>query len=153
MEVKPYFTLLVKPIFSGIKKTQQTHSFRSKINQLNEIIKAVHLETVLLQSYQITSAVRAILKTDYLKQFYNLNISFSLQFDFSQDSIQQLRIRTAITNYTNVIFNLSRFEAARIAYIDRKISKDIPYSPLELILNLESKITPGSKLFIAVVKN
>ena len=73
-----HYELITKLVFNGImKNNQQTRTFRSKINQLNNFIRAVYLETVLSQSYQIKLAVRVILKTNYLKQSCNSNLSFS----------------------------------------------------------------------------
>ena len=40
-----------------------------------------------------------------------------------------------------------------MTFIDSRISNDLLFSSLELILKLESKINPGVQLFVAIVKN
>ena len=63
-----------------------------------------------------------------------------------------MRIKIAIINYTSIVANLRRFEAAGLVFINGRISDNLPFSSLELILKLESIHNPfGTKQKMSVV--
>ena len=87
---KSLFALIIKAIFNREKQQQQSRSFIKKAEQH---LKAVHIKVKSSQALEVTSAIRAIIKTEEFSTLYKLKIYFSPQFDFNLNGHKQNEIK------------------------------------------------------------
>ena len=96
--------------------------------------------------------MKVILSSTKFKVRYTINVRLIPKITMDLDDITKSQIQRAILQHDQIMANLRKALVPGIQYLDGNLSKKIPFSLRELMLQLTSEID-GSFIFVSVDRN